>query len=1097
MSEELERPQRFAQEFTAEGTARPVPAPPALGRGPASLVHRLRARASELTRAEALELAAYALLIIAAGVLRFWDLGARALHHDESLHATYSWYLATGQGYKHDPMMHGPFLFHATALIFVLFGASDYTARVVPALFGTGLIVLPWFLRERLGRVGALAASLMFAVSPSLMYYSRFIRDDPFVVFFTLGMVVGIFRYLSDGRARWLYFIAAMLTLSYSSLETTYILVAGILLALEVWLAAALARSLRAEHRWSGGTTLATAVLLFPVAWLLAILWPGIERARTRWRLNTRPRVADLLLTFGLLAAPQFAAAVEKPLHLIGVSMNARTNLVGHMVSNEQLFGTLTVLVLLIASLQIGLAWDRRRFLTMAAIFYVPYVLLYTTFFTNPAGFASGIWGSLSYWLTQQTVNRGNQPVYYYVTLLPIYEFLPLAVALIGVVRLAARRRRDALGNLLLVLFAALVMAAAAFSGNRSAPLTVILTIAALAALVVATRDDPFRQFLVFWAGAMLFGLSVAGEKMPWLVEHIALPLVLLAAATVGDTAEPLIRAARAAFRPAVGGLAVTILAGAGAAAALVLAPSGSERWLAAALLLLVAGATAVAMRARWRLPVGMFLLAGPAVLGLVLTTRASLILSFRHGDIPVEALVYTQTAPDVPRVMQEIRSAAKASGLGHDLPITVDATDAFTWPWAWYLRNYHNVSYPDLTSYVSGQVTGFQPTPVLLVNASNVAIVNQVPGYYDSGQRYHHRWWFPEQTYRGLTADSFLAHLGSTKTWEGWWNYWIDRKEPYPLGSVDAFAFFQKGLLQGKTGAASGPTTFPDGGIQIGSGAGAAFAHPVGMATALNGDLLIADSSLSRVYQFSPSGKLVRTIGAGTGALAGQLQQPWGVAVGRDGSIYVADTWNHRIERLDASGNYLASFGSGGYAKSPTDYAHLYGPRGIAVAPDGTIWVTDTGNERVLHLSADLKPLGAFGTKGSGPGQFDEPVGIAVGVDGSLWVADTWNGRIAHLSPSGAWLGSVPVPEWASDHGVENKPYLTIANGWCYFTVPTAGEVRGFPLTGDQPQTVVHQFEGDAAGLQTPLGVAVDARGRLWWTEAGAARARAVVLPH
>ena len=62
--------------------------------------------------------------------MRMIDLGARAMHHDESLHALYSWYLFVGRGYTHDPMMHGPFLFHFTALLYALFGDSEVTARL-------------------------------------------------------------------------------------------------------------------------------------------------------------------------------------------------------------------------------------------------------------------------------------------------------------------------------------------------------------------------------------------------------------------------------------------------------------------------------------------------------------------------------------------------------------------------------------------------------------------------------------------------------------------------------------------------------------------------------------------------------------------------------------------------------------------------------------------------------------------------------------------------------------------------------------------------------------------------------------------------------
>src|SRR5438874_13511553 len=77
------------------------------------------------------------LMIVLVGLgLRLFDLGARAMHHDESLHAVYSWYLYVGRGYLHDPMMHGPFLFHITALMYMLFGDSEVTARLPEVLLG-------------------------------------------------------------------------------------------------------------------------------------------------------------------------------------------------------------------------------------------------------------------------------------------------------------------------------------------------------------------------------------------------------------------------------------------------------------------------------------------------------------------------------------------------------------------------------------------------------------------------------------------------------------------------------------------------------------------------------------------------------------------------------------------------------------------------------------------------------------------------------------------------------------------------------------------------------------------------------------------------
>src|SRR3989304_10435314 len=76
------------------------------------------------------EVVALASLMAVAAALRFWDLDAKALHHDESLHAQFTWYLFNGDGYRHDPLMHGPFQFHAGAAVYFLFGENDYTIRV-------------------------------------------------------------------------------------------------------------------------------------------------------------------------------------------------------------------------------------------------------------------------------------------------------------------------------------------------------------------------------------------------------------------------------------------------------------------------------------------------------------------------------------------------------------------------------------------------------------------------------------------------------------------------------------------------------------------------------------------------------------------------------------------------------------------------------------------------------------------------------------------------------------------------------------------------------------------------------------------------------
>ena len=114
------------------------------------------------------ETAAYAAILAAAFALRFWDLGSRALHHDESIHAQWSWGLLQGN-YNHSPVFHGPLYYHVQGLVFFLFGTTDYTSRVSAALFGTLLVALPLLLR-RIGVARELADAVVYLSSARASY---------------------------------------------------------------------------------------------------------------------------------------------------------------------------------------------------------------------------------------------------------------------------------------------------------------------------------------------------------------------------------------------------------------------------------------------------------------------------------------------------------------------------------------------------------------------------------------------------------------------------------------------------------------------------------------------------------------------------------------------------------------------------------------------------------------------------------------------------------------------------------------------------------------------------------------------------------------
>src|SRR5262245_32578061 len=121
----------------------------------------------------------YVVLFGAAVLTRFTNLGDRVMSHDESLHTKYSWDLYTRGDFAHTPLMHGPLLFHMTALMYFLFGDNDFSARLYPAILGVILVFMPKLLFERwLGKRGAAVTSLMLLISPMILFHNRYIRED-------------------------------------------------------------------------------------------------------------------------------------------------------------------------------------------------------------------------------------------------------------------------------------------------------------------------------------------------------------------------------------------------------------------------------------------------------------------------------------------------------------------------------------------------------------------------------------------------------------------------------------------------------------------------------------------------------------------------------------------------------------------------------------------------------------------------------------------------------------------------------------------------------------------------------------------------------
>ncbi len=170
-------------------------------------------------------------------------------------------------------------------------------------------------------------------------------------------------------------------------------------------------------------------------------------------------------------------------------------------------------------------------------------------------------------------------------------------------------------------------------------------------------------------------------------------------------------------------------------------------------------------------------------------------------------------------------------------------------------------------------------------------------------------------------------------------------------------------------------------------------FNLPADVDFSASGEIYIADGyANTRVIKFTAKGDYIAEWG-NPGDEAGQFNLPHGIAVSDDGKVYVADRANSRLQIFTETGEFL----------SLVDRALVRRPYGVALGPEGTVWVIDGGDQpnrtraMVMGLSSDLKPLGVFDTNYDAVGR---PLGhdIAVSPSGEIYVVDAWANRVLKL---------------------------------------------------------------------------------------------------
>jgi DNA-binding beta-propeller fold protein YncE len=249
---------------------------------------------------------------------------------------------------------------------------------------------------------------------------------------------------------------------------------------------------------------------------------------------------------------------------------------------------------------------------------------------------------------------------------------------------------------------------------------------------------------------------------------------------------------------------------------------------------------------------------------------------------------------------------------------------------------------------------------------------------------------------------------------------------------------------------------------------------------------LVFADTNHHRIRSYTWNGMFIDKWGE-EGDGPGEFLFPKGIAVNSRKEVVIADSGNHRIQVTTGSpdsltelpGQFLFAFGKRG--GGPGDFEE---PSGVALDREDNIYVADSGNHRIQKFDAQGKWVASWGEKGQGPGQFDRPLGLAIDpARGWIYVVDTDNARVQKLDRNGKFLLA-----WGRSGMKEGELYRPKG---------MAVGPDGSLYIADSNNHRIQKFDSDGAFLGSfgsrgmedgelwfPFGVVTDGEGRLFVTD-------------
>jgi sugar lactone lactonase YvrE len=236
---------------------------------------------------------------------------------------------------------------------------------------------------------------------------------------------------------------------------------------------------------------------------------------------------------------------------------------------------------------------------------------------------------------------------------------------------------------------------------------------------------------------------------------------------------------------------------------------------------------------------------------------------------------------------------------------------------------------------------------------------------------------------------------------------------------------------------------------------------EPRAVAVRPNGQVVLVNAGARQVQQVVNGGRSVEPLPA-------EITLPSDVEVGPDGAVWVLDAMLGQIVRLNASGAVDLTLANRDLG--------LYRPRGLGLAPDGSLLVADTGGSRIARLGPDGALLASIGPDVGGPERIRQPTDVVVSPDGGLYVVNGEGGALLRLTADGRYEDHWSVLESNTERGA----HLAIGpDQSLWVTEPEGRRVSRFTLDGT-PSGVVDQTSAGRL-LRVPVGIAIGPDGTVY----------------